>query len=176
MEIKVSNGKIVVTEKEPNEEFSRALERSEYLPPNFYGYKERYTRLREVGKAYTDFHEAARDHGYLSGLISLAEEYGADVAQEVKDELKRIRAEFDRTYKEYHDAEREAAKQREWQYICRNGCGNCKSLRQKADEFICASCGEILKTKNVPFYDYSAHIQYLFNFVPFPSGNCPLKA
>ena len=29
MEIKVSNGKIVVTESEPNEEFSRALERLE---------------------------------------------------------------------------------------------------------------------------------------------------
>ncbi len=176
MEIKVSNGKIVVTESEPNEEFSRALERLEYLAPNFYGYKERYTRLRKVGKTYTNFLEADRDYRYLWGLISLAEEYEVNVAQEVKDELKRIRAEFDRTHKEYHDAEREAAKRKHWQYLQKYGCDGCKNLCMHTDVFYCRKTGKELETKRQPKFDGWTNTYYLFNLEPFPSADCPLKA
>lgn len=176
MEVKVSKGKIVVTEAERNERFIREAERLEYLPPNYYGYKERYTPLREVGKTYDRSREADRDYGYLLGLISLAEHYGVTVTQEVKDELARIRREYDRAYARQKEAEREAQKRSDWKYLCNNGCGSCKMLMQNVDDFKCASCGEVLQTKNVPFYDYKTRMHYMFNFVPFPSEHCPLKA
>ena len=79
------------------------------------------------------------------------------------------------------EAERQAELKKQyqrekWESLCKNGCnscGRCEHIRIDGDDFRCAASGDLLDDKNVRKYINGIH--YLFNYEPFPNGNCVYK-
>lgn len=69
--------------------------------------------------------------------------------------------------------EEELKKIAEWEYLCKNGCGNCKNCYRWNDDHLCKITGNILPEKNVP--GIQGKLYLLFNYKPFPTDNCPFN-
>lgn len=90
-----------------------------------------------------------------------------DKLQEQCDELRE--AERIREQRERAEAEAKAL----WKAKCEHGCGRCPNLRRCDDDFKCMATEEYLNEKNVRGYVGNTYL--LFNWVPFPTDNCPFN-
>lgn len=55
----------------------------------------------------------------------------------------------------------------------RSGCGECRHVVQRVDEFFCEKTGKRLVCRNMPVD--RGGVRYLFNLTPFPTDGCAYK-
>lgn len=177
MELATRNGKVILTGEHDSNVISAAY---------MYGLIDLcakhsfncYITICDYGKQY-DYEarfEAEGNAKSLENLLLFAKKKNVFVPNELYNEIDRFSQLFNAFFKIRMEKKEAEQKRIHWQHIKKFGCGKCKSLATIVDQFKCNACGEMLEDKNIPYYDYENHIEYLFHFVPFPSDNCPLKA
>lgn len=76
--------------------------------------------------------------------------------------------------KQIEEAKRaERERMERWKKVCKYGCDRCANKRRWEDDYICAASGDVLPEKNMPGNLGATYM--LFNFVPFPTENCPFN-
>ena len=109
----------------------------------------------------------------LGELLKSAEKYGVEWDETVALKYAELTSEV-QEIKARRQALKEAQEREEkWARLCTRGCGSCGYKRRIEDDFKCLATGEYLQEKNVSGINRGMHI--LFNYVAFPSENCPYK-
>ena len=96
-----------------------------------------------------------------------------EISDDFKPFLDRLDARCEEFQREMIAKEKERERKRHWQWVCNHGCGQCSNLRRWNDDYVCMASRDFLPEKNVPGNAYGQHL--LFNYVPFPTENCPLN-
>lgn len=95
---------------------------------------------------------------------------------DIDESFKEFKRKVDERFVELWEAENVRAAERkrgeEWKRLQKLGCGRCSECRCVGDDdYECGATGENLEIRNVP--EYRGKVYQLFNYVPFPSENCP---
>ncbi|MDE6442364.1 MAG: hypothetical protein K2L12_06415 [Clostridia bacterium] len=106
----------------------------------------------------------------LEDMLRIANRYGIEVNEAVEAFNRKLQFRV-AEIKARRAAEQECRKQ--WERLCKSGCGRCSDLAYDIDLPVCKKTGEVLEEKN--FQKYIGGVLHLFNLEPFPSENCPFN-
>lgn len=109
---------------------------------------------------------------WIERLLENAQKHGISVGQSVFDRLEAMKNRLNEICPPIV-AQPIKANVLQWQRLCKNGCGTCKSLRRWNDDHFCAASGDLLEEKNRP--GIVNGLYHIVNFEPFPSENCPFN-
>lgn len=126
-------------------------------------------------------HESGAESNYkrLKALISHAEHYGVEVTEGVYKRLAELKEASEKIEQERIKTEKEKRREKFWEKLSTEGCGNCpykKAIAWEDDGYVhkCRVTGEELRKENKPTYGADG-IYYLFHLVTMPSEKCPYK-
>lgn len=132
-------------------------------------YKYGYLKLAEpTGSGEDD--RVLRYLEHLETVIGNAGRYGVEVTDEVTALWRTYQTNAEVIQQRYREQDAEYSRRVEWQKRKKNGCEGCQNLCRWNDDFICWKTKDVLPTENKP------RNGFLFNYVAFPSDNCPHKA
>ncbi len=110
----------------------------------------------------------------LKTILRYALRYGVSADSAVTEYFERLSEEVNEIKARRKQAEERELAYRNWERLCKNGCGKCRYLTYFIDEPKCKKTGATLAERNVQDYDENGVLR-LFNFKPFPSDECPFN-
>lgn len=125
------------------------------------GYDTQYAQTYGILRCLERLNYFVRNFNYI--------ELGAGFTEYIEE----IRQRTEKLYQIERAKEAERERQQQWNRVCKNGCGQCLNKCRDGDDYFCRASGDLLPKKNVP--QYAGRVYQLFNFIPFPTDNCPLN-
>lgn len=172
MKIEIRDGRIGAAMNEPNADFIFVTD------DEFTGHHDmpfRWADVSPVGTTYSDVHRLGADNARLYRIIAQAERRGIEVSDEVRVYAAQLKACYEQAALERWQNSLRDRVHRTWANMQLFGCGNCEHLCSFGEDgFYCSACKEELPVQNKPEHYNGTY--YMYNWRPYPSGNCPKKA
>lgn len=165
MKLLIEQGNVVCTLENKNHDFLHDCH------PRFSGYQGDKLKMYESG--------TESDYARLKTIVGYAERHGVEVSEGVYKRLAELKEASEKIEQERIRTEKEKRREKFWEKLSTEGCGNCpykKAIAWEDDGYVhkCRVTGEELRKENKPTYGADG-IYYLFHWVTMPSGKCPYK-
>lgn len=120
----------------------------------------------------SEYENARAFENLLKKCVYTAKKFALiEISPEVSDFLTGAAQRCYELYKIEEEKEAQRRAKDKWQELCKYGCGRCPNKMRSGDDHICVATKEILHETNVP--TSYGKVNYLFNYVAFPTENCP---
>ena len=173
MKIYVKNNRIVCSLENKNSNFWYGAEYKYFV--GGVRYDTRYALVRSMDYQYKTLREASDDLKTLTDMLRDAERHNIEIDEAVYEWRKRLQSKVSELLVIDQAAKDKIKRREQWELKCKHGCGRCPNLCYYVDDPICKATGKSLETKNEPCYNVDDGIYYMFNFVPYPSEDCPMN-